>query len=142
MPTSRYYAAKKVNKEVHLLEDIILSFDWQSVMYQNVDEDNPNVAFEYLDGFKDVVNSHPKINNYSVTQDSIVGCFKDKDGHDGFMFVNYSEPGRKLSDDITVNFNDTSLLLVYENGVEKIVYGNTYTFTLEPGEGRFVIPLN
>ena len=117
----------------------MLSFNWDSVMVKNGTKDlGVNSQFSVL---KNTRESHPRIKDYTVSRSTITGCFKDDNGRDGFMFVNFSDPYNMNKDDITVNFNDTSLLLVYEKGVEKIVYGNTYTFTLEPGEGRFVIPL-
>ncbi len=137
--TNRYYYAQEVNNEIHKLEDVMLSFDWDSAMIKNGYNDTHNVEFTYLQNVRE---SHPRIKDYSVSRATLTGCFKDKAGRDGFMFVNYADPYRRVKDEITVNFNDTSLLLVYEKGEEKIVYGNTYTFTLEPGEGRFVIPLN
>lgn len=137
--TNRYYYAQEVNNEIHKLEDVMLSFDWDSAMIKNGYNDTKNIEFTYLQNVRE---SHPRIKDYSVSRATLTGCFKDKAGRDGFMFVNYADPYRRVKDEITVNFNDTSLLLVYEKGEEKIVYGNSYTFTLTPGEGRFIIPLN
>ncbi len=144
-PTQKYYYAKQANSEVHKLEDVMLNFNWQSIMYKNAKNYLPNSAFSYLSGFSDVRTSHPRINDYSVTQDTIVGCFKDGENRDGFMFVNYADPAKKLSDTVSVKFNNANKLLIYELGEKKIVdvpANGVYTFTLSAGAGQFIIPLN
>ncbi len=137
-PTERYYGAQLVNNEIHALEDVFLSFDWQYSMFRNGNDQTPNLEAKLL---KNAKTSHPRIASYSVTQDTLTGCFKDGEGRDGFMFVNYADPAKGLNDRITVKFNDARKILVYDKGEEKIIDGNSYNFNLGAGEGRFVIPL-
>ncbi len=148
-PTAKYYYAKEANEEIHKLEDVMLNFTWDKTIVKNANPDRENQAFNWL---TDPTATHSRITNWTVTQDTVVGCLKDKDGRDGFMFVNYADPGRALnrdgtpgediSDDVTVTFDDAKKILVYEHGERKVVDGNTYTFKLGTGEGQFVIPLN
>lgn len=143
-PTQKFYYAKQVNNEVHGIEDVMLNFNWQGIMYKNRSAYSQNPAFNYLNGFESVMNSHPRIDNYRVNQDTVVGCFKDNEDRDGFMFVNYADPAKKLTDKITVKFNNAKKLIVYELGERKVVdlsANGEYAFSLLPGEGRFVIPL-
>ncbi len=143
-PTKKYFYAQQVNNEIHGIEDVMLNFNWQSTMYKNGSIFTSNSAFSYLTDFKDVIDSHPRIENYRVNQDTVVGCFKDGEGRDGFMFVNYANPAKKLNDKVTAKFNDASKLIVYELGERKVVdllNSGEYTFTLLPGEGRFIIPI-
>lgn len=143
-PTAKYYYAQQANNEVHLLEDVMLNFNWQGIMYKNGSSYSPNAAFNHIKNFSKVFTSHARINSYTVSKDTVVGCFKDNENRDGFMFVNYVDPAKKQSDTVTVKFNNATKLIVYELGVRKVVElpaSGEYNFTLSAGEGRFVIPI-
>ena len=87
--------------------------------------------------------SHPRIKSVETDQDLIIGTFKDKDGNDAFMIVNNTDPFYKQTANVTVKFNDADNLLMYRFG-EKIFTGmknSEFTFELQPGEGRFVVPV-
>ena len=63
---------------------------------------------------------------------------------DAFMIVNVTDPSEKLDNEVTVKFKNASSLLMYRLGEKKVISlgkDGTYTFKLQPGEGRFVIPL-
>ena len=85
----------------------------------------------------------PRIESVTATDETIIGCMKDKDGYDGFMIVNVTDPGLKLSDSVTVTFKKASKAIVYVHGKEQTIElkDGTYTFDLESGEGVFVIPI-
>ena len=88
--------------------------------------------------------SHPRIASVENEQDAIMGAFKDDEGNDAFMLVNYTDPYFDLDNKVTVKFNDAKALLMYRFGEKVIVPLNSdgsYTFVLYPGEGRFIIPL-
>lgn len=140
-PTFRYYAAKTVNNEVHAWENVYNSFDWQGVMCYDGDLMRPNEAFEYLE---DELDSHERIDSVTTNIDTVIGTFKDGENRDGFMVVNYSDPYLDQSGDVTVKFKDAKALLMYRYGQKVVVplkEDGSYTIKLEPGEGRFVIPL-
>lgn len=140
--TFRYYAAQTVHNEVHAIEDVFLNFKWDGVMVKEQPNSlyGTNPAFEMLNYCLD---GHDRIKDWSVTNDTVLGAFHDAEGRDGFMIVNYSDPAKGQNDDVTITFNDARALLMYRYG-QKIVVpieNGQYTFKLEPGEGRFVIPL-
>lgn len=139
-PTYRYYAAKTVNNEIHAWEQVYRNFAWEGIMTNLGDELNENIAFSLLDS---PMESHPRIANWTVSEDTICGVLKDGDGRDGFMFVNYTDPYFDKSDTVTVKFNNARAALVYRLGQKMVVPldKGEYTFKLYPGEGRFVIPL-
>lgn len=139
--TFRYYAAQTVHNEVHAFEDVFLNFKWDGVMVKS----KPNSLYENraFGMLEYCIDGHDRIKDWSVTNDTVLGAFKDGEGRDGFMIVNYSDPAKGEMDDVTVTFNDARALLMYRYG-QKIVVpiaDGQYTFKLEPGEGRFVIPL-
>lgn len=136
-----YDCAKTVNNEVHQLEDVILNFEWEGVMYNNADPmvDNQNFA-NMLSPSMD----HPRIASFTSSEDALMTCMKDGDGNDGFMLINFTDPHFKKDNVVTLKFNNARGLLMYRLGQRVIVPLNTdgtYTFVLYPGEGRFIIPL-
>ena len=140
-PTFRYYAAKTVNNEVHAWENVFTSFDWEGVMCYDGDIMRPNEAFEYLE---QELESHERIESVDAKIDTVIGTFKDQEDRDGFMIVNYTDPYNDQTGDVTVKFKDAQALLMYRYGQKVVVplkADGSYTFKLEPGEGRFVIPL-
>ena len=77
----------------------------------------------------------------------LAGVFTAKEesnsAKDAFMIVNVSDPMEKLDSQVTVKFSNATHLLMYRFGEKKVVElpsDGVYTFQLEPGEGRFVIP--
>jgi hypothetical protein len=88
--------------------------------------------------------SHERIGKVTMTEDTIITAFKDWEGNDAFMLLNYNDPYYNLTDRVTVQFKDAKGILMYRFGEEYVVPLNkdgTYTFELYPGEGRFIIPL-
>ena len=139
-----YDLAKRVNNEVHAFEDEYLNFNFDGILtYSSKPATTVNVHFRGLDsGVK--MNKHERIANVTRSEDAIIGAFKDKNGNDAFMLVNYTDPYYNLSNRVTIQFNDAKALLMYRFGEEYLVPLNadgTYTFELYPGEGRFIIPL-
>lgn len=136
-----YDCAKTVNNEVHQIEDALLNFEWEGVMYNNANVmyDNQNFA-----NLLNPAESHPRIGGFKSTEDALLTFFKDADNNDAFMLVNYTDPYFHLNNDVTLKFNNAKALLMYRMGQRVIVPLNTdgtYTFKLYPGEGRFIIPL-
>ncbi len=140
-----YDAAKQVNNEIHQMEDAYMAYDWAGTMFKNADEMVDNQLFANLTS---PLEKHERMEIKSCTNDVMAGVFtakeKDNEAQDAFMFVNVTDPYEKIDSEVTVKFEDAKELLMYRYGEKKIVKlggDGTYTFKLEPGEGRFVIPL-
>lgn len=140
-----YDAAKQVNNEVHAMEDAYMAYDWEGTMFMNANEMVDNQLFANLTS---PMESHDRMEFVSCTQDVMAGVFRAKednnDAKDAFMIVNVTDPSEKLDNEVTVRFEDASALLMYRMGEKKVVPlkgDGSYTFKLQPGEGRFVIPL-
>ena len=139
-----YDAAKIVNNEVHAIEDAYMAYDWAGTMFMNANEMLDNQLFANL---TEPLKSHDRMKFVSCTQDVMAGAFTAKDqsnsAKDAFMIVNMADPLEKLDNEVTVQFHDATHLLMYRLGEKKVVElpsDGVYTFCLEPGEGRFVIP--
>ncbi len=137
-----YEMAKVVNNEVHKFEDAYLHFNYDGVMcYSSKPAAQVNLSFR---GVANKLESHPRIGSVKISEDAIMTSFKDAEGNDAFMLVNYNDPMYDLDNTVTIQFNDARALLMYRFGEEIVVPLNkdgTYTFALYPGEGRFIIPL-
>ena len=143
-PTAIYDYVKTANLEIRGFEDIYLNFDWQGVI-PKIGTDNEdggeNICFNYLT--YNVMNSHERIKSFKAQQDTLTGVFKDKEGRDGFMFVNYTEPSAGLKNKVELEFNDCTHAIVVKKGKPKEVKAKNgkISFTMNAGEGYFVIPL-
>ncbi len=139
-----YDAAKQVNNEVHAMEDAYMAYDWAGTMFMNANEMMDNQLFANLTS---PLESHKRMKFVSCTQDVMAGVFtakdEDNDAKDAFMIVNVTDPSAKLDNEVTVKFENATKLLMYRLGEKEVVSlgkDGTYTFKLQPGEGRFVIP--
>lgn len=139
-----YDAAKIVNNEVHAMEDAYMAYDWAGTMFMNANEMLDNQLFANL---TEPLQSHDRMKFLSCEQDVMAGAFAAKDqsnsAKDAFMIVNMADPLEKLDNQVTVQFQNATHLLMYRLGQQKVVElpsDGVYTFCLEPGEGRFVIP--
>ncbi|MCQ2449315.1 MAG: hypothetical protein MJ132_03905 [Clostridia bacterium] len=143
--TWEYDAAKIVNNEIHDMEDAYMAYDWKGCMYKLADEmiENPLLA-----NIADTMKKTKRMRIVSCTNDVLAGVFTAKDEKfsckDAYMFVNATEPSEGKTAEVTVKFEDTSHLLMYRYGKQIVVPvagDGTYTFNLQAGEGRFVIPI-
>lgn len=141
-----YDAAKQVHSEVKNMEDAYDAYVWDGIMYKNANEMIDNQVYANIAA---PLESHERMEILSCTQDVAAGVFKAKEAdrreQDAFMFVNGTEPSQGLESEVTVKFEDAKALLMWHLGEKEIVEldgSGKYTFLLQPGEGRFVIPLN
>lgn len=134
-PTAIYTAVKNVNKEVAAIDNILLNMKNVGVMTFPADN-KPS----YLYTENPLKNWKP-IKSVKSEQPVIIGCFEDGKGNKGFIIVNYTDPGRDLSNEVTINFNNVGGLTVYKKGVPEVVKteGGKYTMKLKSGEGDLVL---
>ena len=138
-----YDLAKKVNNEVHAFENIITSYSWDGVMYYNANAlyDNQNFA-----NLTNPLSSHERVSIKKADQDTLLTTYKGKkNGGDAFMLMNFTDPYQNTSDEVSLHFNEAKALLMYRFGQKMVVEldsSGDYTFSLAPGEGRFIVPLN
>ena len=137
-----YDLAKKVNNEIHAFEDALTPYTWSGVLYHNANELYDNQNFMNLTS---PLESHPRVSIQSGTEDTLLSTFKhEKNGDDSFLLLNFSDPYFNKEDKVTLQFKDAKALLMYRFG-QKMIAGlpkdGTYTFSLYPGEGRYIIPL-
>ena len=99
-----------------------------------------NAAFNYYK----TDNSHARIRSFSCRKDAIVGAFKDEEGRDGFMVVNYDAPSSEETNRIEISFNNCTKAIVIGRDGKKTVtepQNGKLTLDLKASEGAFIIPL-
>ena len=146
-----YNYAKDVNREVHAIEDWFADYKWSNIMTKQGSE-STTMSDRMIAGME-LSNSdsitHGKINSVTATQDTIAGIFEAKDSAAtstrpyGYMFVNLADPTESKKDTVTINFADgVKGVCVCINGKQEMVsVSGNYTFTLEPGAGAFIVPI-
>ena len=68
----------------------------------------------------------------------------DENGYDGFMLVNFADTYYDRENTVTLELRGATRAMVYIAGQPQMVEleNGTYTVTLAPGEGQFIIPLS
>ena len=142
--TAVYDYVRTVNEEIRSFDDIYLNFEWEGVMTKIGRENKmmENDNFAYIENT--VLKSHERISELSCEQDTLVGVFKDGDGRDGFMIVNFTDPGENRGSEVSVTFNDAEFAVVVQNGQMQTATldDGRLELALDVGDGAFVIPLN
>ena len=142
--TPTWYAVQTVNNELKALDHVFLSFDWQGVMKSHGSDATTNSgATCFLDDMN-FLESYDGIKSLSSTEDTLLGLFTDENGYDGFMLVNFADTYYDKENTVTLELDGATRAVVYIKGQPQVVdlVDGTYTVTLEPGEGQFIIPLS
>ncbi len=142
--TPTWEIVQKVNNEMKLLDHVILSYEWDGVMKSVGSEASTTAGQNCFREAKQWLKSHDGIRNFQSTEDAILGVFKDADGYDGFMLVNFADTMYDKENTVTLKLRGATRAVVYIKGEPQVVelVDETYTVTLKPGEGQFIIPLS
>lgn len=135
-----YYMAQKVNNEINKFDHVYLNYEWQGTLpiIGTNNETGKNANFDGLDATLETLDV---CNRWDATEDALVGVFKDKDGNDGLIVTNFTDPALGLSNLVRFEFKDVSKVRLYRGGVayDYEVINNRLDIELEPGEGVFII---
>jgi hypothetical protein len=98
-----------------------------------------NSSFNYLE----TDNVHDRIHSVKAKKDTFAGVFKDGEGRDGFMFVNYDTPTSKEINTVEIQFRNCTQVIVYVNGTRKEVEvkNGKISIDLKASDAAFIIPL-
>lgn len=135
-----YYMAQTVNNEIKKFDHVYLNYEWQGTLpiIGTNNEAGKNANFDGLDAPLETLEV---CNRWDATEDALVGVFKDKDGNDGLIVTNFTDPALGLSNLVRFEFKDVSKVRLYRGGVayDYEVVNNRLDIELEPGEGVFII---
>lgn len=141
--TETWYSMQNVNNELKAFDHVLLSFDWQGVMKCVGSDASTSAGENNFRNAKNWTKHHDGIKSLKATEDAILGLFQDENGYDGFLLVNFADPGYDRTNDVTLELRGATRALVYAQGQNQIVdlTDGVYSVTLQPGEGQFIIPL-
>lgn len=137
--TATYDYVSAVNKDVQSLMKYYKCFEWKGVKLSSVYDDTGN--FEMLQGSENLVT--PKnMTGFESEEDAFAGVFEDKDGREGYLVVNFTDPALKRKNKVTLTLKDATRAIVVKNGVEEVktVSNGKLELNLDEGDGVFVIP--
>lgn len=142
--TPTWDAVQTVNNELKAMDHVFLSFDWQGVMKSIGTDATTTAGRNCFTEAKNWIRKHDGIKKFTSTEDAILGVFKDENGYDGFMLVNFADTYYDKENTVTLELRGATRAVVYIQGQPQIVdlVNGTYTTTLQPGEGQFIIPLS
>ena len=136
-----YYYVQEVLQYVHQMEHAYLAFDWQGVM--SVDGEETGEPSDCFYGMQKYASeSFAGLDSVRARADALVGHFVDKNGRNGYMVSNFSDPVSGITNVVELGLSSYTNAVVYYNGQEKgakIVNGKL-KLVLNKGEGAFVVP--
>lgn len=123
-------AVTAVNQEVASFGYVYKSFNWLDTLDIAKGKTNSSTGNSRLASVK------------SASGRAFVGCMRDSDGFDGYMIANAEGPRTSTSVTVTLTFNKANSVTVYKGTscTTQDITDGTYSVTLSPGEGAFVIP--
>ena len=132
--------AKSLNELVKKIDGVILDFEWKAVVRASANKDEYK-GFDLCSDFK---SSCGILHGASSDTDAIIGCFTNKDGYQGFMVVNFSEPLGGTKNKVTLMLDGVNRAVVFIDGApsEKTIDDGKLVLELNKGEGVFVVPYN
>lgn len=145
-PSDLYYYLQDIHKEIQSYSDVILSYEWDSVIGMNPVGFSTNMDMSHL-----LLNNEFKDTKHFVhvlsSTDLVMSRFTSDKHGEAYMLVNYAQ--KDAANNIsTVTFKDCSKVAVYGgndfDGTPEIVEldeENKYRVELEYGEGVFVVPI-
>ena len=140
--TAIYDYVKNAQEEMQNIASAILSFDYQGLKYYK----NGTPDISYLGGVN-FVDSFIKIDSVTTSVNSVVLISELYDAeNDNYMYMVFNPSDPSLNSNaikVKVNFKEANALAIYDKGElsgEKI--NKSKSFSLLPGEARFVIPFN
>ena len=138
--TPQYYAVQTVNRELSLIDEAYLAYDWDATMVvSGTNATSTNKAFLQLEH---AITEHEMIKSIVASEDALVGTFTGKDNRTAFLITNFSDPKIGNNNTVSITFHNATHALVYHYGVAEYVEldNGRLDYTLDKGDGIFVIP--
>ena len=145
-PSVLYGYLQKIHKEIQSFSDVILSYEWDSVIGSNPVGFSSNMDMSHLMLENEFTDTKHFENALSST-DLVISRFVSEKYGEAYMLVNYAQKGTK-DNIVTITFKDCSKVAVYGgngyNGTPKIVEldeNGKIKLELQYGEGVFATPI-
>ena len=165
-PTANYTYVQNAIKNVDAMDEAYMQFDWNGVIISKgttydrlATGNNKNIdGYSYLSNSL-FANEIAYANSYSATQKAyltkdnlqsvtstettLVGCFEDDMGYNGYFLANANDTSRNNASTVTMTFDlGTDKVRVYRGTgyTDQTLSGNTLSLNMSSGEGVFVVP--
>ena len=165
-PTANYTYVQNAIKNVDAMDEAYMQFDWNGVIISQgttydrlATGNNKNIdGYSYLSNSL-FANEIAYANSYSATQKAyltkdnlqsvtstettLVGCFEDDMGYNGYFLANANDTSRNNASTVTMTFDlGTDKVRVYRGTgyTDQTLSGNTLSLNMSSGEGVFVVP--
>ena len=165
-PTANYTYVQNAIKNVDAMDEAYMQFDWNGVIISKgttydrlATGNNKNIdGYSYLSNSL-FANEIAYANSYSATQKAyltkdnlqsvtstettLVGCFEDDMGYNGYFLANANDTSRNNASTVTMTFDSgTDKVRVYRGTgyTDQTLSGNTLSLNMSSGEGVFVVP--
>ena len=134
--TPAYDYVKTANEYAQAMMPWYKNFKWKGTMTTSSHGGEGNFALISK------LSSTKTLRAFKGTADGLAGVLEDKDGREGYMVVNFTDPGKNIDNTVTLTVKGVHNAIVVLNGEKKIVPVNNGKIVLElkSGEGCFVIP--
>lgn len=142
-PTHIYYSLQTVISEMKKFDQVYLQYQYDGIKTympnESFDKQNSNPSFDYLEKTLD---SFEEIDSVWCTADTVISQMYNKNNEYAYIAVNYVDPIKEKTDELTIRFNSAKTVTVYIKGEPKVmeVVDGKINILLEPGEGCMIIP--
>ena len=145
-----WYNVQAVNLEALAWDHVYLRFapGWKGTAPITGSHGKTNLMLAIVDDGRLKVDEISGVKSVTSTQDILFGVFEDDNKNKGFMVTNVTNPMDMISGSVTVRFetgkNGYNGVQIWEKGVpraELLDKDGCISIDLEPGEGKFLIPL-
>ena len=129
---------KTANDRVASMEAAVMAYTWQGAFAVTGEEWSENVAAFIM--ARDKFCTHEDLEIHA-TGDTLVGCL-DKDGCEGYVVVNYSDPIRKHTDTVSLKYKGVKKYCVLQGGKETVFEpeDGILTLVIRQGDAALVLP--
>jgi len=133
--TPIYDYVKNVNREILAFDHILLSMKNLGVMTY-APGSLPSEMFT-----ENPLTEWKPVKKIEAEREVILGAFESDNGAKAMILVNYTDPGKNLTNKVSIQLKGVKGLTVYEKDVPTKVElkGGRYEVTLQPGEGKFIL---
>ncbi|MBE7080587.1 MAG: hypothetical protein E7371_05035 [Clostridiales bacterium] len=165
-PTANYTYVQNAIKNIDAMDEAYMNFDWNGVIiskgtaydrFAAANNNNKdcygqltNALFANEIAYANSYSERQKqnltkgnLNAVTSTETTLVGCFEDDMGYNGYYLANANDSTRNTTSSVTMNFyGNTDKVRVYRGTgyTDETLSGNSLTLNMSSGEGIFVVP--
>ena len=139
--TYMFDLVKQMNKELSEIDSVYMGFNHKATVKSN-GKSNKGEVNENFENCVDLKDKYGLLTKVESDYDSIVGCFENAEGYQGYMAVNFSEPLFNLDNKITLSFdNMTDAIVIKGEKKENVkLKEGKLQIILGAGKGAFIVP--